>query len=101
MCTGAILLYNIPRVVIGENVNFQGGDDYLRSRGVEVIVLDDSDCKEIMSKFIKEHPAVRLCGSFILHRREAQYYLGRNGMRISESPSMKAGKTYFRLKINC
>lgn len=60
MCTGAILLYNIPRVVIGENVNFQGGDDYLRSRGVEVIVLDDPDCKEIMSKFIKEHPAVRL-----------------------------------------
>ncbi|KAH8111124.1 cytosine deaminase [Phellopilus nigrolimitatus] len=56
MCTGAILLYKIPRVVIGENVNFLGGDEYLRSRDVEVIVVDDQDCKDLMAKFIKEHP---------------------------------------------
>lgn len=66
MCTGAILLYNIPRVVIGENVNFTGGEDYLRSRGVEVVVVDDQECKDIMAKFIQENPAVSslpsLCG---------------------------------------
>ncbi|KAH8105044.1 cytosine deaminase [Phellopilus nigrolimitatus] len=56
MCTGAILLYKIPRVVIGENVNFLGGDEYLRARGVEVIVVDNQDCKDLISKFIKEHP---------------------------------------------
>ena len=60
MCTGAILLYRIPRVVIGENANFVGGEDYLRSRGVEVIVLDDAECKEFMRKYIKENPEVRL-----------------------------------------
>ena len=41
MCTGAILLYKIPRVVIGENVNYKGDEDLLRERGVEVVVLDD------------------------------------------------------------
>lgn len=56
MCTGAILLYGIKRVVMGENVNFQGAEDLLRANGVEVINLDDNDCKEIMSKFIKERP---------------------------------------------
>ncbi|KJA13411.1 hypothetical protein HYPSUDRAFT_151617 [Hypholoma sublateritium FD-334 SS-4] len=56
MCTGAILLYRIPRIVVGENVTYKGGDDYLRSKGVEVIVVDDKECKELMSKFIKEHP---------------------------------------------
>ena len=44
MCTGAILLYGIPRVVVGENTTFMGGEDYLRSRGVEVVVLDDPEC---------------------------------------------------------
>jgi creatinine deaminase len=56
MCTGAILLYAIPRVVIGENRTFYGGEDYLRSRGVEVILADDGECVELMRAFIAEHP---------------------------------------------
>jgi cytosine deaminase len=56
MCTGAILLYEIPRVVIGENRTFLGGEDYLRSRGVDVVVLDDPECVEMMESFIAAHP---------------------------------------------
>jgi len=56
MCTGAILLYGIPRVVIGENRTFMGGEDYLRSRGVEVIVADDPECIAMMEDFIAESP---------------------------------------------
>jgi cytosine deaminase len=56
MCTGAILLYEIPRVVIGENQTFRAGEDYLRSRGVEVVVLDDPECVAMMSGFIAAHP---------------------------------------------
>ncbi len=56
MCTGAILLYGIPRVVIGENKNFYGGEDLLRSRGVDVVVLDDAECTEMMAAFIAEQP---------------------------------------------
>ena len=56
MCTGAILLYGIPRVVIGENRNFYGGEDLLRSRGVEVVVLDDAECIEMMRAFIAAEP---------------------------------------------
>ncbi|KAL5537161.1 FCY1 [Sanghuangporus sanghuang] len=56
MCTGMILLYNIPRVVIGENKTFLGGEEYLKSRGVEVVVLDDFECKKLMAQFIQEHP---------------------------------------------
>ncbi len=56
MCTGAILLYGIPRVVIGENRTFMGGEDYLRSRGVEVIVADDPECIAMMENFIAEEP---------------------------------------------
>jgi len=56
MCTGAILLYGIPRVVIGENSTFYGGEDYLRSRGVEVVVVDDEDCKALMRDFIATNP---------------------------------------------
>ena len=52
MCTGAILLYGIPRVVMGENRTFVGGEDYLRSRGVEVINLDSQECVDLMSEFI-------------------------------------------------
>src|SRR5689334_15582985 len=48
MCTGAILLYGIPRVVVGENTTFYGGEDYLRSRGVEVVVLQDEGCIQMM-----------------------------------------------------
>lgn len=56
--TGACLLYGISRVVIGENKNFVGGEAYLRSRGVEVLVLDDTECKELMDKFIAEKPGL-------------------------------------------
>ena len=56
MCTGAILLYEIPRVVIGENRTFMGGEELLRSRGVEVVVLDDAECVAMMEAFIAEHP---------------------------------------------
>ena len=56
MCTGAILLYGIPRVVVGENATFSGGEDYLRSRGVEVVVLDNAECIEMMTEFIAAEP---------------------------------------------
>jgi cytosine/creatinine deaminase len=58
MCTGAILLYGIPRVVIGENRTFMGGEDLLRSRGVEVINLDSAECKALMDEFIAAHPDI-------------------------------------------
>lgn len=58
MCTGAILLYGIPRVVIGENRNFVGGEELLRRRGIEVAVLDDAACIELMAGFIADHPGV-------------------------------------------
>jgi cytosine deaminase len=56
MCSGAILLYGIPRVVIGENVTFMGAEEHLRSRGVEVIVADDESCKTLMREFIAANP---------------------------------------------
>lgn len=58
MCSGMILLYKIPRVVIGENSNFMGEEELLRSRGVEVIVLDDERCKSLMQQFIAENPGL-------------------------------------------
>lgn len=58
MCTGAILLYGIPRVVIGENRTFYGGEDYLRQRGIEVVNLDSAECRDLMQRFIAEHPAL-------------------------------------------
>jgi cytosine deaminase len=58
MCTGAILLYGIPRLVVGENRTFYGGEDYLRSRGVEVVNLDSGECFELMREFIAEHPDI-------------------------------------------
>lgn len=58
MCTGAILLYGIPRVVMGENRTFVGAEDLLRSRGVEVVNLDLAECVELMSGFIVEHPDI-------------------------------------------
>lgn len=58
MCTGAILLYEIPRVVIGENRTFLGGEAYLASRGVEVVVLDDPDCVALMRDFIAAKPSL-------------------------------------------
>ena len=56
MCSGAILLYGIPKVVIGENRTFQGPEDYLRSRGVEFEILDDPDCVQLMTDFIRDKP---------------------------------------------
>lgn len=56
MCSGTVLLYGIPRVVIGENRTFRGPEDHLRSRGVELDVVDDPDCVEMMERFITERP---------------------------------------------
>jgi cytosine deaminase len=56
MCTGAILLYGIPRVVIGENQTFMGEETLLRSRGVKVEALQDATCIRLMSEFIKTKP---------------------------------------------
>jgi creatinine deaminase len=56
MCSGAILLYGIPRVVIGENMSFKGEEELLKSRGVKVEVLHDSKCMMLMTKFIQTEP---------------------------------------------
>ncbi len=58
MCSGAILLYGIPKVVIGENRTFLGEESLLQSSGVELVVLDDERCKALMEKFIRENPAL-------------------------------------------
>lgn len=58
MCTGAVLLYGIRRVVIGENVTFMGAEDSLRAAGVEVEVLQDSECIRMMNEFIEKNPEV-------------------------------------------
>jgi len=56
MCSGAILLYGIPRVVIGEHRSFMGEEALLRARGIELVVLDDSRCIELMAGFMRERP---------------------------------------------
>jgi creatinine deaminase len=56
MCSGTSLLYKIPKIVIGENKTFQGPEDYLRSRGVELEILNDSECIRLMEDFIKAKP---------------------------------------------
>ena len=58
MCSGAILLYRIPRVVIGENSTFRGPEDYLRSRGVELRHAHSSECRKLMSDFIAASPTL-------------------------------------------
>jgi len=58
MCTGAILLYGIPRVVMGENRTFTGGEELLRSRGVAVVNLDSAECVALMAEFIAAHPDI-------------------------------------------
>lgn len=55
MCSGATVLYGIPRVVIGENRTFRGPEDYLRSRGVKLEIADDQSCVRLMQEFIREH----------------------------------------------
>ena len=56
MCSGTALLFGIPLIVIGENLTFQGPEDYLRSRGVELVILQRPDCKSLMDDFIAAHP---------------------------------------------
>jgi cytosine deaminase len=56
MCTGAILLYEIPKVVIGENRTYLGAEDLLRENGVEVVVVDDERCIDMMTAFIRAKP---------------------------------------------
>jgi len=56
MCTGTALLYRIPRVIIGENENFQGAEEWFRQHGVETTVLQDADCIELMRSFVRGHP---------------------------------------------
>ena len=56
MCSGAALLYGIPRIVVGENRTFQGPEDYVRGRGVGREILDDSACIELMTEFIEAKP---------------------------------------------
>jgi len=58
MCSGAIVLYQIPRVVAGENRTFLGAEDYLRSMGIKVDVVQDPDCIELMRRFTELHPAL-------------------------------------------
>ena len=58
MCSGAILLYGIPRVVIGENVTFTGDEDLLRSRGVKIELLQEETCIALMREVISQHPAL-------------------------------------------
>ncbi len=56
MCSGAALLYKIPRIIVGENVTFQGPEDYVRSQGVNVNVLQDQTCIQMMRDFIAARP---------------------------------------------
>ena len=58
MCSGAVLLYNIPRVVIGDNTTLMGAESLLKDNDVEIIVLNDSRCKELFEKFVMENPGV-------------------------------------------
>ncbi|MHA1904840.1 MAG: nucleoside deaminase [Candidatus Thorarchaeota archaeon] len=58
MCSGAVLLYGIPKVIVGENVTFKGPEEYVRSRGVEVIVLNNEECIEIMNEFTRNNPEI-------------------------------------------
>jgi cytosine deaminase len=56
MCSGTALLYKIPKIVIGENQTFRGPEDYVRSRGVELMILNDAECIRLMREFIAARP---------------------------------------------
>ncbi len=56
MCSGTVLLYKIPRVVVGENGTFQGPEDYLRGRGVELLIVNNDECRRLMRDFIQKNP---------------------------------------------
>ena len=64
MCTGACIMYKVKRVVIAENKTFVGGEEYLKQRGIEVVVFDNVECKELMKKFIHEKPHVWCADEF-------------------------------------
>ena len=56
MCSGTVLLYGIPKVVIGENRTFRGPEEYVRSRGVDLVIVDNKECWELMAAFIEKYP---------------------------------------------
>jgi len=58
MCTGTALLYKIPRVVVGENANFQGAEDLFRQNGIELTIVEDAACIQLMRDFIRDHADV-------------------------------------------
>jgi cytosine/creatinine deaminase len=58
MCSGAILLYGIPKVIVGENRSFRGPEDYLRSRGVELDIVDSEECRRLMLDFVAANPTL-------------------------------------------
>ena len=58
MCSGAILLYKIPRVIVGENVTFMGDEEHLRAQGVQVEVVQNEECIQLMRDFIAQNPAL-------------------------------------------
>jgi len=58
MCGGAIVLYKIPHVIVGENRNFLGAEDYMRSQGVRVDIVQDAECIQLMKKFIADNPSL-------------------------------------------
>ena len=58
MCSGAILLYDIPKVIVGENSTFRGPEDYLRSKGVDLEIRDDEECQQLMRDFIAANPSL-------------------------------------------
>jgi creatinine deaminase len=58
MCSGEIVLYKIPRVIVGENRSFRGAEDYMRSNGIQVEVIQDAECVQLMADFIAENPGL-------------------------------------------
>ncbi|KAF9069977.1 Fca1 cytosine deaminase [Rhodocollybia butyracea] len=82
MCTGAILLYRIPRIVILEHVTFLGGEELLKEHGVEVIVHDNKECKELMARFIEEKPEARQIFFFRHQNQYQSLQFIRNGTKI-------------------
>ncbi|MBX2884437.1 MAG: nucleoside deaminase [Granulosicoccus sp.] len=58
MCTGAILHFGVKRVIVGEDVNFPGNIEFLQKHGVDVVLVDDDQCKELMARFIREKPEI-------------------------------------------
>lgn len=56
MCSGTALLYGIPKIIVGENQTFQGPEDYVRSRGVDLEIVDNQECIDLMNDFIENHP---------------------------------------------